>query len=132
MKWGLKNDSFMGLYPGYIVNQLPRYKERWVPGPSSTVILRLSERLGRCRVELHYGTVYKRFHFLLSSSGIWVTIRSAKQSHIVRFEMDVVEHILRHSFCLTLQANVLMDILLSMVASKHINPFTARVFDGVL
>ena len=57
MKWGLKNDSFMGLYPGYIVNQLPRYKERWVPGPSSTVILRLSERLGRCRVELHYGTV---------------------------------------------------------------------------
>ena len=75
---------------------------------------------------------YKRFHFLLSSSGIWVTIRSAKQSHIVRFEMDVVEHILGHCFPLTLQANVLMDILLSMVASRHINPFTARVFDGVL
>ena len=78
------------------------------------------------------GLLYKRFHFLLSSSGIWVTIRSAKQSHIVRFEVDVVEYILRHCFCLTLQANVLMDILLSMVASRHINPFTARVFDGVL
>ena len=71
MKWGLKNDSFMGLYPGYIVNQLPRYKERWVPGPSSTVILRLSERLGRCRVELHYGTIRNVFtlFFLLQESG---------------------------------------------------------------
>ena len=75
---------------------------------------------------------YKRFHFLLSSSGIWVIIRSANQAHIVRFEMDVFEHIIGHCFCLTLQANVLMDILLSMVASRHISPFTARVFDGVL
>ena len=54
------NDSFMGVISWLYCKPTaskPRYKERWVPGPSSIVILRLSERLGRCRVELHYGTV---------------------------------------------------------------------------